>query len=254
MKLNVLPLSLIFFIVAFLFSCKKSDAPVDTSSNLVKTYIEDATGTPLNRIDTFNLVYDNQERLISMTAQSSGTSFSFQYNPGYVVEDIMQGSHLIIREYVYLNSNQKMDSTFQYNDTDDSTAEKYIYNATGKLTAKRSHYGRGMRISETTYYNYDAADNLVMEIDINVTGDTVARKRYDHNTTLNTNDFESSLLFFIPKTNKNLVSRETNLSAHGTIEYSFINHAYSFDNLNRVVAETLTDSNGNIVVKRYSFF
>lgn len=254
MKFNRLTLSLPFFAVLLFSSCKKNDVNENGNSNRVKTYIEDASATPYRKIDTFNLSYDGQGRIISMTAQSSGGSFTYQYNPGNIVMDIKNGSYLIIRQYTYLNSNQLVDSSFQFNDTNDSTAEKYLYDATGTITSRREYSGTGMPFSSTTFHQYDAAGNLVMDIDTDAAGDTVARKRYDHSTALNTNYFQSNLQPYLPRLHKNLVSRETNLSPDGTIEYSYADHTYSFDDQNRVVTETVTDSYGNVVVKKYTYY
>lgn len=254
MKLNLLPVSLALSVILFLAACKKNDVNDNGTSQRIKTYIEDASATPYRKIDTFNLSYDGQGRIISMTAQSSGGSFTYQYNPGSIVMDIKNGSYLIIRQYTYLNSSQLVDSSFQFNDTDDSTAEKYLYDATGKITLRREHYGAGMQLSRTTYYNYDAAGNLVREIDTDAAGDTVSQKRYDHNAAANTSYLASSLQPYMPPLHQNLVIRETNLSPDGTIEYSFTDHAYSFDDQNRVVTETVTDSYGNVVVKKYTYY
>ena len=49
------------------------------------------------------------------------------------MQNIYNGIVLSIHTINYLNDSQLVDSVFQYNNTHDSTTNKYIYNAAGQL-------------------------------------------------------------------------------------------------------------------------
>jgi len=114
------------FVLCLLASCKKnSDKGPTGITNKLKLYIEDARATPYNSIDTFSLTYDNDNRITSL--RSKTLQFVYAYPSNGFTMDLYESSHLSIHEIGFIKGNY-VDSTFQYNDTFDSTTEKYIYN------------------------------------------------------------------------------------------------------------------------------
>ncbi len=228
-------------------SCKKDDGPAPPGNgNRIKIYIEDASLTPYNRIDTFNISYDASGRITSL-ASTKGGQFVYTYNTGNFVMDIKNNGNLIIREYFYLNNNQLIDSNFQYNDTGDSSTEKLIYNTANQLTQmKRYDYSllTGSSLFQITNYTYDNAGNLSSETRGDETGTIYSVTTYTHNSVLN--DVFGFNLPYYPTLHKYLITTKTQGS-------SYVNYEYTYDNLNRVVTEKDTDNNGYVVVKKYIY-
>jgi hypothetical protein len=251
MKLPIGFVGTCFAASILIVSCKKDGtAPPANNTNRVKIYIEDATATPYNRIDTFNISYDNTGRITSL-ASRTGSQFLYQYNTGSYTMDIKNGAHLIIRQLYYLNSSSLVDSTFQFNDTQDSSTEKYIYNAANQLMQVKDYeYSHtGARLDRTTHYTYDNNGNAIREAVTDDSGDTTERKSYTYSPVLNTVNLGQQ---YFPVLFKNLRTNMSNLSSTGTV-ISYTNYTYTFDNMNRVATETDTDSYGNIVVKKYIY-
>ncbi|MGZ8525926.1 MAG: hypothetical protein ACXWV1_15950, partial [Chitinophagaceae bacterium] len=130
MKKSILPFLAILSIILF-SSCQKDvgGGPL-TVSDKVKTYTEDVTSASMgNSKTTFNLSYDASNRITSLiSASNPGDKFVFTYNSasGYSME--IFGSNIpVIHEDFFLNSNSLPDSTFQYNNTGDTSTEKYLY-------------------------------------------------------------------------------------------------------------------------------
>jgi hypothetical protein len=241
----------------FLSSCQKeiSDTLVssstgpgnssNTSAAKVKTYTEDIT-TPTGRSSTtFNLSYDTNDRLISMVSASSpGDKFVYQYNTNnsYTM-DLYNSNAVSIHETFFLNSSGFIDSTLQYNDTKDTTTEKYLYNGSQQLTTlKEFEYSKttGAKLVNTHNYVYDNNGNVTKDTDIN------GAITYDY-TTLSNNLFIGKA--FIPQ-NKNL-PKTTTYSASGYNET--ISHTYTFDSSNRLISEKMVSGSGSVIIKSYTY-
>ena len=128
--------------------------------------------------------------------------------------DIYTSNALSIHEVFSLNSNSFVDSTFQYNDTNDSTTEEYIYNSSNQLiTLKEYDYSllTGSVLSNTTNYKYDSKGNQISATD------DYSVTLYDYTSTANT------LVIGAPyfPVNKNLV-KTTTYSFGGTRQYLII--------------------------------
>jgi YD repeat-containing protein len=243
-----------FIIIVTLFtSCQKEITPgsqngsgnAPATSNKVKTYTEDVTSGGTHSIITYDLVYDGSNRLISLTSETSpGDKFLYQYSSNSFKLDVYSANAITIHEVGYLKSNSFLDSTFQYDNTQDTTTEKYMYNGSSQLvTLQEYNYSKitGAQLDNTTAYTYDNNGNMVSATDdFSVTNYTY------------TNLLNSLVLIpsFLPP-NKYLVKTTTYTSGGSS---SAINHAYTFDASNRLNTETDTDTQGDVLIKTYTYY
>lgn len=244
---------IVLIITTLFISCQKEIIPgnqdgsgtTPTTSNKVKTYTEDITSGGTHTITTYDLIYDGSNRLISLTSETSpGDKFLYQYSSNSFTLDVYNASAITIHEVGYLNSNSFLDSTFQYNDTQDTTTEKYLYNASNQLvTLKDYDYSKitGSQLNNTTTYAYDNNGNMVSATD-----------DFSVTTYVYTNLLNNLALIpsYLPP-NKYLVKTTTYTSGGSS---STINQAYTFDANNRLSTETDTDNQGDILIKTYTYY
>lgn len=242
--------TLLPLIVILVFtSCKKEKSSTDNPpiSSKVKTYTEhiDYGGGYTDNV-TLNITYDADGRIISATsASSSGDRFEYKYAAGNFTMDLYNSDVFSIHEVFFLNSKSLIDSTLQYNDTNDSTTEKYFYNNADQLiTVKEYDYSKatGAILSNTTHYTYDNKGNVIkMTDDYSVT-------TYDFYA-----DLKNNLVFGTPyeQVNKNLV--KTTISSSGGTSITS-NHVYTFDASNRISTETITFDSGEVATRTYTYY
>jgi hypothetical protein len=243
-------IALAIIVLVALASCQKEysteDAAGDTPtpSIRVKTYTEDLTSGGTHTVTTFDLSYDNSNRLISMISETNaGDKFVFNYSSGSYTGDIFNSNALSIHEVFFLNSNSLVDSTFQYNDTNDSTTEKYIYNGAKQLvTFKEYDYSllTGSVLSNTTNYKYDSNGNQISATD------DYSVTLYDYTGLANTIVIGAPYFFV----NKKLVKTTTYSFGVSTI---ILNHTYTFDGNNRLSTETITNGSTYTLIKTYTY-
>ena len=173
MKKNIFTLIALSSIIIF-SSCQKDKQPdANTNLNKVKTYTENITSPGNGTIAAiFNIGYDGNNRITSVTqTDAPGNKFLFTYTSGTKYSmDLYESGSISVHEDFFLNSNSLPDSTFQYNDTQDSTTEKYLYNSNGQLvTLKEYDYSKsyGSTINNITSYTYDSNGNVVKTTDTN---------------------------------------------------------------------------------------
>jgi hypothetical protein len=227
-------------------SCKKETSSPNspTSFSKVKTYTEDVTSGGTHSVITFDVSYDGSNRPVSFISESSpGDKLVFQYKSGSFTSDVYNSNTISIHEILFLNSNSLVDSTFQYNDTNDSSTEKYIYNSAKELvTLKEYDYSlvTGTQLFNTTNYTYNNGNQISATDDFSVT-------TYEYTTLVN------GLVFGIPYLtfNKNLVKTTTVTSGGST---TILNHTYTFDGSSRLSTEKIVDDNGDIVLKTYTYY
>ena len=240
-----------------LFSCKKSDNTDQTSNpDKVKTYSESVTSSDGSEFyATYNLTYDANNRITGLVPVTTlGTKFLFAYSSNNKFSlDIYNTGVLSIHEDVMLNSNSLFDSTFQYNDTNDTTTEKYFYNSNNQLiTLNEYDYSKnyGSDISNITSYSYDGNGNLV--------------KTTDTDNQVETFDYYPDLIYAMPFTNPYLTqglkaSKKMNLlkthtvTSNGSLVGS-VTYTYTFDSDNRISTITQTADDGTIGVQTYTYF
>lgn len=254
MRTNYIINAAVIFVVSVLFSCKKSDPAPSSGLAKVKTYIEDATNSPLHISDTFNVSYDANDRIQSLISTFSGGKFLYSYNGSSYTLDIMNANHLIIRETSFINSNSLVDSTFQYNDTNDSSTLRLIYNSNKQVIQQRWYeYSliSGAQLWKKEDFTYDANGNLIKNITTNPAGTTTIIITYTYNNVVPNLYLLGPV--YRPVMYKNLpVSITYFYPGTGTTQSVAI--AYVLDNNNRVVTETHTDNNGYTVIKKYSYY
>jgi hypothetical protein len=230
-----------------LSSCNKSNDNPNAVVTLPTTYTEDIRSSALNSLTTYNLTYDGNHQLISMVSVPDPpvAKFIFQYPTSLsVTMDMYTSNTLSIHENIWLNTNLFADSTLQYNDTQDTTTEKYFYGANNLMLQANyyDYHSTGTILTKTTTYNYDANGNVTTQTD-NPGGTTT----FTYYTVLNTFSLGNS---FIPGP-INLI-RSATLDNGGTPVTAM--HTYSFDSNNRVIKDSITTSGTDlVVVKSYTY-
>lgn len=244
-------LSLNFFIglsCLLFFSCKKDNSTNNNSSGArPKTYTEDITSSIIgNSSITYTLTYDGNGRLTSLTAAGNPPplKFIYQYGTNSFTMDLYDYGALSIHEEGKLNADSYLDSTFQYNDTNDTSTEKYIYNGNKQLV-KVNEYSYttagGAILDNTTNYTYDSDGNIITESDLNQT------ITYDYYTDL-TIPFSFDRLFVpLPKN----LPKTVTVNSGGSIESAV--HTYTFNSQHRLLTDKIVASNGDIYLKTYTY-
>ena len=255
MRLHLSFICCMFFLSCFLISCQK-DIVIDdlpgTGSLKLKTYIEDARNTPYNAIDTFNVAYDETDRILALISNSGGGKFLFEYFTGSYALEIKYYDDIIIRDVSYINGAGLVDSTFQVNDTEDSSASKLIYNAGRQVVEERTYtYSAlgGSILDGINYYTYDNNGNALTYTEKDETGEILSVTSYTYNDVLNTVFLTPS---YHPLPFKNLPVTRSIIYSGGGSESSTI--IYTYDTSSRVTSEKETFSDGTFVIKRYEYY
>lgn len=244
-------------VILILSSCQKEATnDIDTSTqnpstNLtkVKTYTEDATSNGGHYVETFNLTYDGNNRLLSLISTSNpGNKLVYQYNADNTYTmDIYEGGVLSIHELFFVNNLPFVDSTLQFDaPRKDTTTEKYIYNSNKQLvTLKEYDYSKatGSTLLNQVNYQYDNAGNQVKELH------KTATITYDYYPDRLNNLFVGLIYF---QQSKNLLKTTTYIVPGALNEV--INHTYTFDSSDRVTSEKAVDSNGDVSIKSYTYY
>lgn len=240
-------------IVIFICGCQKgvtdeiTTTPNKPALSKVKTYTEDYTSASSGHVvTTFNVTYDANDRTTSLiSATAPGDKFVYQYNSNNTFTmDLYNSNVLSIHVLYYLNSYSLIDSTFSYNNTYDTSTNKYLYNSAKQLTKIKEYDYRvstGSVLYNTTDYVYDSNGNATSE------KDNFTVTNYDYYTNL-LNDVSIGLIHF--SKNKNL-TKTTTITSGGTTET--LNHTYTFDSSNRLSTEKVISSNSAILIKTYTY-
>jgi hypothetical protein len=243
-----------------LVSCQKQlDIEIPTGgggggviTSKIKTYIESINGVA----DTFNVVYDASDRISSITHLPPGIGkFAYEYNGttsiNFKIYDGIGNTNVSIHESYYLNSNQKVDSSFQYNDTQDTSSAKFIYNQANLLTEARYYEndaaGKSILITVENY-TYDAIGNRLTTVIRSAGNNIISTTTYTYNNILNNTWLVPANL---PPSNKNLPLTQVETNALN-VETSRLTYEYTFDAQSRVIAIKLSSS-GIIVWKYFSY-
>ncbi len=244
---KMLPLYTVFVVLLFA-SCQKniSDTISTPASAKVKTYTEDIRSASIgNSVTTYNLSYDASGRLISLvSAASPGDKFIYQYNSNNTFTmDLYNSNVLSIHELFFLNNIPYVDSTFQYDDTGDSSTEKLIYNSSKQLIQQKEYaYSKltGSDLIDTHTYVYDANGNVIKDTD------DFAVITYEYGNVVNSVTLG---MMYYPQ-NKNMPVKESYTSGGVTVT---VNFTYTFDSGKRLSTEKAVASNGDIVIKTYTY-
>jgi len=237
------------FIGIFLFvSCKKDNSAGNNLSSVQpKTYTEDITSTNLgNSVTTYNLTYDANNRVVSLiSASDPGFKFVYKYNSNNTFTlDLYNNNAVSIHEIFWIGSNSYVDSTFQYNNTNDTMTEKYIYNS-GKQIIQQKQYdyssSLGSTLTNTTNYTYDNNGNAISQTDDNGTTTTDYYTDMPNPITLG--------LIYLPTTKylpKTVTYTSGGITESGT-------HTYTFDSNKRLSTDKTVLTTGDIFIKTYTY-
>ena len=140
-------------------SCQKEtdyNDPLPTESLKIKTYTEDVRSSIFgNSVTTYNLTYDGNDRVTNMTdASNPGNKFVWAYpSSSKFTLDLFNDNIFELHVDYFLNSHSLIDSSFQYNNTSDTSTEKYIYNPAHQLTKlyEYDYYGNGPELWNTDH-------------------------------------------------------------------------------------------------------
>ena len=235
---------LMIAVILLLASCKK-DSETATPSTQVKTYTEDVTSSATHMAVTYNVSYDGNGRITALESTTGNNKFVYTYPTATTYSmEIIESNALSIHVDFFLNSFSLVDSSLQYNDTHDSTTEKYNYNSAKQIISLKSYnYSKlnGSILDEMHTYTYDANGNQVK--DISSSGSVVTS---DYSTTANTLSFGLPYNYVPPF----LVQKTTTVKGGSTV---VINYTYTFDSSNRITSEKDIYSTGEVVIKTYTY-
>ena len=249
---KIIPLPAVISFIILFSSCQKetSNSPL-TTTDKVKTYTEDVTSASIgNSVTTYNLSYDGSNRITSLiSASDPGTKFLYTYTSATTYSmEIYSSNALVIHEDFFLHSNSYPDSTYQYNNTGDTSTEKYVYNAKNQpIIMYEYDYSKitGSDLWNTISYTYDADGNLV--------------KAEDTDTNIETYEYYPDLVYISPATTPylkpikhNLLKKFTLVSNGSTVGSS--THSYTFDSKSRISTDKAITTDGSIIVKTYTYF
>ena len=235
-----------------LFSCKKnSNSTSPNDPNKLKLYIEDLSQAPENKIDTFTVTYDADNRITAVTAPDLRFVYTYGSGASFTL-DLYVLNALSIHEIYFLNNQMYVDSTFQYNDTNDTTTEKYVYSGTRLASLTDYDYTTfgGAQLYSEDEYQYDNNGNVTTDTQI----DQYA------GVTITTSTYGSQILnFSISPSYSAMLSKNVPLTQVQTDGYGDVNasitYTYTFDSKGRVTKQTATDSiSGYIASKIFVYY
>lgn len=253
MKKNFLFLAVIALIILFSACQKEPGNNLPPTQQLkLKTYTEDVRSASWgNSVTTYHLNYDGNDRMTSMVdASGPGNKFVFAYpsSSKYPMDLFVDNIFELHADY-FLNNHSMLDSSFQYNNTDDTSTEKYVYNPARQLTKLYEYdYSRvtGSSLWNTTTYTYDGAGNLV--------------KSEDADDYVYTYEYYTDKLYLLPQitpfagsNQKTNLLKKLTLTESGTVQAS-ATYTYTFDSKDRVSTVRQDYSDGDVVIKTYTYF
>lgn len=237
-------------------SCQKEPDVIPgtvTASNRLKSFTETVTSSVVGNFSTtYNVSYDNSGRIASMVSASSpGDKFVYGFpSASKYTMDIYTGGSLSIHEDFYVNADGFPDSTFQYNDTQDTTTEKYTYNAAKQLVKQKEYAytkATGGVLSNITTFTYDAGGNLA--------------KSQDTDGEAHTYEYYADLRYALPMVPgpiSALTTQRINLMKKHTIESNGFpvgsaQYSYAFDSKDRISTEKAVATDGSTVLRTYTY-
>lgn len=231
-------------------SCKKSsNSNGSGTANKFKSYVEVVHAGGIDQTDSFNLTYDNNARLTTLA--SATQKFVYGYNGSTsITMDYYENGQLSIHEVGYLK-NGILDSTFQYNDSQDTTTEGYVYSG-NNLTRKTTYeYVNGYHIADfVDTYTYDVSGILLRDVQ-NTGGAPTTTTVYTYSGSPYPYQMTTSP-FAVVNQLKYLPATQTIYDGGGNVTAT-VTYTYVLDSTGRVTQETDTQDNGDYVIKRYHY-
>jgi hypothetical protein len=154
---------LLSLITVMLFGCKKDgdDSTDKLNSDLhnVKTMIVASDVGYGVQTDTFNITYDNQNRLLSrISIGARAQTYLFTYEKDRYYQDMTTGASTVRATYI-LNSRKLVDSSINPYTSNYTLYTKYIYNSKDQLIERREHQSVNNNpqvLTDHLYFTYDA--------------------------------------------------------------------------------------------------
>jgi hypothetical protein len=237
------------FALCLFAACKKNGGSNSSgNSSKLKTYIEYVQAGSSIITDTFAVAYDNNNRIISVTAPNLG--FVYTYSDKSFTLDLYENSQLSIHEIAWLNSIPYVDSTFQYDNTSDTTTEGYIYNG-NQLTRETTYsYSNGVATIDTRDdYTYDNSGNGIKDVQSDGQGNVLTISTFTY--TNKPLSVTISPIYFAPGS-KYLPATQQQTDGTGNLIAS-VTYSYVFDSSGRLTKETDTINNGEVASKTYIY-
>ncbi len=235
--------------VCLIVSCKKnSGTNAAGSGNKLKTYIENDTVGGQIASDTFAVSYDNNNRLTGLVSPNLKQVYTYASN-SYTLDLYVNGV-LNVHENFYINGSSLVDSTMQYNNTNDTTTEGYIYNGTTLTTQFTYDYINNIaNIDTRDDYTYDNNGNLLKDVQSDGYGDISQVTTYTY-----TADPIGARIkpTYYPQQAKYLPATLTLTDGFGNPQ-GIITYTYVFDSSKRLVKETDRGNNGDVSAKTYIY-
>jgi hypothetical protein len=235
--------------VFFLFSCKKNNGTDSSGSSVkLKLYIEDVKYASQDQTDTFAVAYDANNRITSLS--SPDLRFDYTYSDKSFTLDLYENNALSIHEIAYINSASYVDSTFQFNNTNDTTTEGYSYNGSQLIHLVTYSYSDSYSEIETVDdYTYDSNGNMVKDTQSDGNGNTNQVSTFTYTNkplkvTINPT-------YFAPAS-KYLPATQKQADGQGNANFA-ITYSYQFDGAGRLTKETDTYDNGLVASKTYVY-
>lgn len=237
------------FILCLFASCKKSGGSNSTSnSNKLKTYIETDQNGSYHITDSFAVTYDNNNRIISVA--SPNLKFVYTYSDKSFTLDLYENSQLSIHEIAWLNGIPYVDSTFQFDNTSDTTTESYVYSG-NELTRKitYSYSSQGTTIDTRDDYTYDNNGNGIKDVQTDGQGNIITTSTYTYtNKPLNVT---TSPIYFAP--GSKYLPATLQQSDYNGNQIAAITYSYLFDSSGRLTKETDSVNTGEVATKTYIY-
>ena len=258
MKNQVIALSIVFILFS-LVSCTKdggSSSSTNTQTPLIKTIAQKVVyGTTYNSYTKQNLYYDSKNRITSLVdSANTGNKFIYTYaSDKQFTVDIYINNALSIHDEMFLNSNNQQDSSYQYNDTQDTTWEKftYTYNSNNKIViakdVQKSSDKMGVHRTDvtTTNYTYDALGNTTSITDNH---GIVNNYTYYSDLTYSAPLYTSPINFFYGNYVKTLSTNKTGKLITFT-------YTYTFDSAKRLSTARQVSDDGSIsITTTYTYY
>ncbi|HEV2353183.1 MAG TPA: hypothetical protein VGR89_02985 [Puia sp.] len=235
--------------VCLLGSCKKNNGTNSSGTpDKLKMYIEDATTSGLRQVDTFTVSYDGDNRITGLASRA--ITFAYAYSTNSFTIDLYNFGQLNIHEIAYLNGSSFVDSTFQFNSTNDTTTEGYTYS--GGLLTRLTTYNyssAGSSIYSIDDYSYDNNGNGITD----VSSDGYGNINMTFSFTYTTHALKvRTSPGYLPVTSKYLPATQTITDGNGN-PVGTITYTYAFDGSGRLTKETDSADNGDVFVKTYIY-
>ncbi|WP_207514305.1 hypothetical protein [Longitalea luteola] len=229
-------------------SCKKESTNNSNASHKLKSYTEDVLAVGGRLVETYNVNYDAEGRPTSLVSVNRPGYYRMEYtyldNGKFTFEKI-EGDKVIMHNTYYLNSHSLVDSTFQYNQLNDTISFKYLYDEENRLVRKKEYIHSYLIskpvLANTINYHYDLQGLLTRVTE------TYAEITYRYDSVhINTVQLEPAYFPFQEK-----LPTHTYTTRHGrTIETQ---HTYQYDGQRRLIQERAAGSDGRVTLKTYTY-